>query len=95
MLDEATAFADPENEHLLQIALKELRRDKTTIMIAHRLTSVKDADEILVLKDGYIIEQGNHEGLLKKNKIYKKMWDEYQKSITWDLKKGVRDDRVF
>ncbi len=85
LLDEATAFADPENEHLIQKALKELSRGKTTLMIAHRLTSVKNVDRILVMEDGKIAETGTHEELLNKGGIYKTMWDEYQKSVAWKI----------
>jgi ATP-binding cassette subfamily B protein len=91
LLDEATAFADPENEHLIQKALKELSRNKTTLMIAHRLTSVQSVDRILVIEDGKIIEEGTHEELLTKGGLYKTMWDEYQKSITWKI---AANDRV-
>ncbi len=89
VLDEATAFADPENEHLIQLSLKELSAGKTTIMIAHRMTTVKDADQIAVLDDGKIVEYGNHQELMAKAGIYKKMWDEYQQAITWNIKKGA------
>ncbi len=85
LLDEATAFADPENEHLIHKALKELSSGKTTLMIAHRLTTVKDVDKILVIKDSKIVEEGNHKQLLKKNGLYKTMWDEYQQSIDWKI----------
>jgi ATP-binding cassette subfamily B protein len=85
LLDEATAFADPENEHLIQKALKELSSGKTTLMIAHRLTSVKDVDRILVVDNGKIAEDGTHFDLIKQNGIYKKMWDEYQKTIAWKI----------
>lgn len=85
LLDEATAFADPENEHLIHQALKELSTGKTTLMIAHRLTTVKDVDKILVIKDSKIVEEGNHEQLLKKKGLYKSMWDEYQQSIDWKI----------
>ncbi len=85
LLDEATAFADPENEHLIQKALKELSRGKTTLMIAHRLTSVQNVDRILVIESGKIAETGTHEELLNKGGIYKKMWDEYQKSVSWKI----------
>ncbi|MCG8499108.1 MAG: ABC transporter ATP-binding protein/permease, partial [Firmicutes bacterium] len=85
LLDEATAFADPENEHLIQKALKELSRGKTTLMIAHRLTSVQKVDRILVIESGKIAEAGTHEELLNKGGIYKTMWDEYQKSVAWKL----------
>lgn len=85
LLDEATAFADPENEHLIQMALKELGKGKTTLMIAHRLTSVQNVDNIIVIDDGKIAEQGTHEQLLNKGGIYRSMWDEYQKSIAWKI----------
>ncbi|RDU24670.1 ABC transporter ATP-binding protein [Anaerosacchariphilus polymeriproducens] len=85
LLDEATAFADPENEHLIQKALKELSRGKTTIMIAHRLTSVQNVDRILVVDNGKIAEEGTHEELLNKGGVYKKMWDEYQESVAWKI----------
>lgn len=85
LLDEATAFADPENEHLIQKALKEMSRGKTTLMIAHRLTTVQDADKILVIDKGQIVEEGSHQELMTLNGIYKNMWDEYQKSITWKI----------
>ena len=85
LLDEATAFADPENEHLIQRALKELSNGKTTLMIAHRLTSVRNVDRILVINDGQIKEEGNHDELIKKNGLYKTMWDEYQQSIEWKI----------
>ncbi len=85
LLDEATAFADPENEHLIQKALKELSRGKTTLMIAHRLTSVQNVDRILVIESGKIAEEGTHRELLDKGGIYKTMWDEYQKSVAWKI----------
>ncbi len=85
LLDEATAFADPENEHLIQKALKELSRGKTTLMIAHRLTSVQNVDRILVIESGKIAETGTHEELLNRGGIYKTMWDEYQKSVNWKI----------
>ncbi|MDC7124340.1 MAG: ABC transporter ATP-binding protein [Spirochaetales bacterium] len=85
LLDEATAFADPENEHLIQKALKELSRDKTSLMIAHRLTSVQDADRILVVEAGRIAEEGTHTELIEKGGLYKSMWDEYQASADWKI----------
>ena len=90
LLDEATAFTDPENEHLIQKALKELSRGKTTLIIAHRLTTVQDADKILVINKGKIAEAGRHEDLLHKGGMYKKMWDEYQRSIQWKLSSKYR-----
>ncbi|MDD3739119.1 MAG: ABC transporter ATP-binding protein [Lentimicrobiaceae bacterium] len=83
VLDEATAFADPENEHLIQQALSELMKGKTVLMIAHRLTTVQDADKILVIDKGKIAEQGTHSELIAKNGIYSSMWDEYQKAVAW------------
>ncbi len=85
LLDEATAFADPENEHLIQAALQELSKNKTTLMIAHRLTSIQNVDKILVIDKGKIVEQGTHNQLLSANGIYKQMWKEYQKSVAWTV----------
>lgn len=85
LLDEATAFADPENEHLIQKALQELSRGKTTLIIAHRLTSVQHVDKILVIENGTIAEEGNHEQLMKQAGIYRSMWEEYQNSIAWKI----------
>lgn len=87
VLDEATAFADPENEHLIQHALAELTRGKTVLMIAHRLTSISDADKILVLDKGKIVERGTHTELLEKQGIYNKMWNEYRQSVCWTIGK--------
>ncbi len=89
LLDEATAFADPENEHLIQEALKDLSNGKTTVMIAHRMTTVRDADNIAVVDSGQIVEYGSHDELIQKDGLYKKMWDEYQSSIGWNIKKGA------
>ncbi len=85
LLDEATAFADPENEHLIQKALHKLSQNKTSLMIAHRLTTVRDVDKILVIDDGKIVEQGSHEELMKNKGLYRTMWDEYQKTIEWKI----------
>ena len=85
ILDEATAFADPENEHIIQKSFKKLSKDKTTLMIAHRLSTVVDADKILVIEDGKIKESGKHAELLDKNGLYKKLWEEYQRSVNWKL----------
>ena len=87
ILDEATAFADPENEYQIQKAFESLVKDKTVLIIAHRLSSIKNVDSIIVVNDGEIIESGNHKNLLKKNGIYKKMWEEYQTSISWKVGK--------
>lgn len=88
ILDEATAFADPENELLIKKAFAKLTEGKTVLMIAHRLNSIVDVDQILVMKEGQIKERGSHLALLKKDYLYKKMWNEYQNSIKWTLKEG-------
>lgn len=100
LLDEATAFADPENEHLIQKALKALSKGKTTLMIAHRLTSVQNVDRILVIDNGRIVEQGSHQELLEQGGCYRTMWDEYQKTVAWkidarSIKSGGQDDQIF
>lgn len=87
VLDEATAFADPENEYLIQRALKELTRGKTVLMIAHRLSSITDADRILVVDKGRIAEQGTHTELVEKQGIYNRMWNEYRQSVCWTIGK--------
>ena len=92
VLDEATAFAEPENEHLIQQALKELTKGKTVLMIAHRLSSITDADNILVIDKGKIAEQGTHANLLGKQGIYYHMWNEYQQSVRWTIGKEVSND---
>ena len=85
ILDEATAFADPENEHLIQESFKKLSKNKTTLMIAHRLSTVVDVDKILVIEKGRIVEEGKHSDLINMNGHYKKLWDEYQKSVNWKI----------
>ncbi len=85
VLDEATAFTDPENEHLIQQALLKLMEGKTVLMIAHRLTSIVDADTILVINNGKIAEQGTHNQLLNNKGIYSKMWNEYRQSVNWTI----------
>lgn len=83
ILDEATAFTDPENERLIQAAFRELMSDKTTLMIAHRLSSVVDADRIMVMEAGKIIESGTHEDLLEKGGVYAQMWKDFNTAATW------------
>lgn len=88
ILDEATAFADPDNEKLVQLAFENLSKDKTVIMIAHRLSTITNADRICVLKDGKIAEAGTHDTLLAANGIYTHMWEEYNKSVNWQVGKA-------
>ncbi len=85
ILDEATAFADPDNEAKVQAAFSRLLQGKTVIMIAHRLSSVVDADRICVLRDGQIAEQGTHAELQQKDGLYAHMWKEYNQSIQWKV----------
>ncbi|BBF41463.1 ABC transporter, ATP-binding protein [Lachnospiraceae bacterium KM106-2] len=86
ILDEATAFADPENEAKIQKAFETLTRGKTVIMIAHRLSTIKNADQIYVVQNGTIVEEGKHGALLKKDGVYAGMWKEYEQSIAWKVK---------
>ena len=85
ILDEATAFTDPENEHLIQQSISELTKGKTLLVIAHRLSTVKDADKIVVLNDGMVEAIGTHEKLLKHTPLYKKMWSAHIESKDWRL----------
>ena len=87
ILDEATAFADPDNERLVQQAFEKLSKDKTVIMIAHRLSTVTNADCIYVLADGKIAESGKHGELISQNGIYCRMWNEYNRSVKWQVGK--------
>lgn len=94
VLDEATAFADPENEQLIRKALAHLTQGKTVLMIAHRLTTVQDADSIVVVDNGKIVEQGTHEELLSEEKYYHRMWNEYQQSVSWKLS-SIKSHKVI
>jgi ATP-binding cassette subfamily B protein len=87
VLDEATAFADPENEHHMQLALTELMRGKTVIVIAHRLSSIREAAQILVLRDGQIVERGDHDSLIDLDGLYTQMWHVYSDAGDWHLEK--------
>ena len=87
VLDEATAFADPENEHQIQKAFEVLTKNKTVLMIAHRLSTVQNADSIIVLSEGKIVEQDSHESLLALRGVYTAMWEDYQRSARWKVGK--------
>lgn len=88
VLDEASAFADPENEVLIQKAFAELTRGHTVIMIAHRLSTVVDADKIIVLNQGQVAEQGNHKELINAGGLYARMWTDYNQAVQWKIARG-------
>ena len=83
ILDEATAFADAENEYLIRKAFKELLRNKTVIMIAHRMSTIKDAGKIYVIDHGKVIEEGRHDELMALGGKYNTMYSEYSKAVNW------------
>ena len=85
VLDEATAFADPENEAMIQKAFSTLTRDRTVIMIAHRLSTVVNADRIIVLHQGRVAEQGTHAELVSRNGLYARMWNDYNQAVQWKI----------
>ena len=87
ILDEATAFADPDNESRVQAAFSRLSQGKTVIMIAHRLSTVANADQIYVIQEGKIAEQGTSRELLEQNRLFRRMWDNYQTSVRWKVAK--------
>lgn len=87
ILDEATAFADPDNEVQVQTAFNRLAKGKTVIMIAHRLSTVANADCIYVLSQGQIVESGSRDKLCEKDGLFSKMWKDYQTSIQWKVEK--------
>ena len=85
MLDEATAFADPQNEEEIIKAVSNLIVGKTTIIIAHRLSTIKNADQILVFDQGKIVQSGTHEQIIGAG-LYKKLWENYQDAQIWGVK---------
>ncbi|WP_136605478.1 ABC transporter ATP-binding protein [Paenibacillus dokdonensis] len=93
VLDEATAFADPENEHEIQLALKALMKNKTVIIIAHRLSTIQDAEQILVMENGRIVERRRHEALISASGMYERMWRSYRHAAGWHMGKGEEDTK--
>ena len=91
ILDEATAFADAENEYLIRKAFEELLKNKTVIMIAHRMSTVRNADKICVIENGTIVEEGNHNTLMKLKGKYQAMVSEYSKAISWKIGKEKKE----
>ena len=87
LLDEATAFADPDNEAKVQAAFAQLAKGKTVLMIAHRLSTVANADCIYVVQDGQIVESGTKDELCAQNGLFARMWQEYQASVQWKVAK--------
>ena len=85
ILDEATANVDPENEKELMEAIDALTKEKTIIMIAHRLKTVRNADQIVVIDKGRIVQQGTHNQLMKQEGIYKRFVDSREKAVSWKL----------
>ena len=90
ILDEATAFADPDNETRVQAAFSKLSQGKTVIMIAHRLSTVAGADQIYVIENGQITESGKSSELLEKDGIFNRMWQDYQLAVQWKVAKEVQ-----
>lgn len=93
VLDEATAFSDPENEHLIQKAFERLMAGKTVIMIAHRLSTVVGADKIVVLDGGRKVEEGTHEELFAASGTYAKMWGQYTEAVEWGIESVSTDSK--
>ena len=87
ILDEATAFADPDNEAKVQAAFARLAKGKTVLMIAHRLSTVTNADCIYVVRDGRITETGTKDELCAQNGLFARMWQDYQASVQWKVAK--------
>jgi ATP-binding cassette subfamily B protein IrtA len=85
VLDEATAFADPENEALIQDALAEVCRGRTVLVIAHRLATVVDADRIVVLDQGRVVDQGRHAELRARCPLYQRLWADQQEAAHWEI----------
>lgn len=93
ILDEATAFADPDNEVKVQKAFAKLSEGKTVIMIAHRLSTVRNVDCIYVISDGKIVEYGNRAELIEKKGMFYKMQNDYQSSVGWKVSNETEESR--
>ncbi len=85
LMDEATAFADPDNESKVQAAFANLAQGKTVVMIAHRLSTVRNVDRIYVIRDGTVAEQGTYQDLMAQNGLFRQMWDNYQTAAQWKV----------
>ena len=85
LMDEATAFADPDNESKVQAAFANLAQGKTVVMIAHRLSTVRNVDRIYVIQDGTVAEQGTYQDLMAQNGLFRQMWDNYQTAAQWKV----------
>lgn len=85
ILDEATASVDPENELLIQQGLANLTKGKTLMVIAHRLTTIREADQIITLHAGRVAEKGTHEELVAAHGVYRRLWDSQEKLKSWKL----------
>ena len=92
VLDEATAFADPENEQKIQLAFEELMKDKTVIIIAHRLSTVRGADSIIVTDSGCVVQRGTHDELVNSGGRYSEMWNQYTSAMSWTMTEGGNKD---
>ncbi len=86
ILDEATVFIDPENESLIQDAIGNLTRNKTVLAIAHKLYTITDAEQILVLREGEIVEQGSYNDLMDITGLFREMWDTHISTLNWELR---------
>jgi ABC-type multidrug transport system fused ATPase/permease subunit len=85
IFDEATSFADPENEDRIQEALSKLIAGKAVIIVAHRLSTITEADNIVLLEKGRIADQGRHEELLARSALYQKLWNAHAESLDWEI----------
>ncbi|MDR0408946.1 MAG: ATP-binding cassette domain-containing protein, partial [Spirochaetaceae bacterium] len=94
VLDEATAFADPENEQKTHAAFEKLLKGKTVVMIAHRLSTVKGADKIIVIDKGQLAEEGRHEDLIKAGGLYSIMWEQYNAALDWTIAGADKKEEI-